>query len=309
MIRIAMLGLMVVAPLLIVAGVSAEARIVFHLRDDAGAPVDTAKVNVFFDMADRSKGVRVVSHTDTNGICEVVGQTRGVIEVSLEKEGYYRSKGEICLISQGDEHAVSMGRWQPWPLRKDMVLPKVRNPEAVRTERSGWLVTKQLNRWVGFDVRAHDYVAPWGKGCTADFEVMFDWDGVVGSRYNGMTLRMRFPEKNAGGYWQNRYLGSDILGVYNADPHATYVSEFSWSEVVERDAHGRARKWNRRLFDSAQVLVCRSRCRLDEKGKLERACYFQVSNLEFACDTEGVAMRFVSAYNPLPNGVNLECSR
>ena len=48
---------------------------------------------------------------------------------------------------------------------------------------------------------------------------------------------------------------------------------------------------------------------LDEKGKLERACYFQVSNLEFACDTEGVAMRFVSAYNPLPNGVNLECSR
>ena len=36
--------------------------------------------------------------------------------------------------------ADSMGRWQPWPLRKDMVLPKVRNPDAVRTERSGWLV-------------------------------------------------------------------------------------------------------------------------------------------------------------------------
>ena len=46
MIRVAMLGLMVVAPLLIVAGVSADARIVFYLRDDAGAPVDTAKVNV-----------------------------------------------------------------------------------------------------------------------------------------------------------------------------------------------------------------------------------------------------------------------
>ena len=35
MIRIAMFGLVLVAPLLIVAVVSAEARIVFHLRYDA----------------------------------------------------------------------------------------------------------------------------------------------------------------------------------------------------------------------------------------------------------------------------------
>lgn len=46
----------------------AEARVEFHVVDDIGKPVPNAKVNVFFDMMDRSKGRRITGDTDTNGV-------------------------------------------------------------------------------------------------------------------------------------------------------------------------------------------------------------------------------------------------
>ena len=41
----------------------ARARVEFKVVDDDGRPVHGANVNVFFDMADRSKGKRVLTRT------------------------------------------------------------------------------------------------------------------------------------------------------------------------------------------------------------------------------------------------------
>ena len=84
----------------------AKARIEFRVVDDTGCPVKGANVNVFFDMADRSKGRRVIEQTDTNGVCIAEEKTKGVLEIEVSREGYYRSGDLISFINMGHEHDV-----------------------------------------------------------------------------------------------------------------------------------------------------------------------------------------------------------
>lgn len=55
----------------------AEARVEFYVVDDMGNPVHNARVNVFFDMMDRSRGRRVLGNTDTNGVFVAEARTGG----------------------------------------------------------------------------------------------------------------------------------------------------------------------------------------------------------------------------------------
>ena len=96
----------------------AEARIEFHIVDDIGNPVHNAKVDVFFDMIDRSKGQRLVGNTDTNGVFVAEGKTGGILEVEVTGDHHYRSKRKISFIAMGSEHNVSGGRWQPWGAKR-----------------------------------------------------------------------------------------------------------------------------------------------------------------------------------------------
>ena len=59
----------------------ANARVLFRVLNDLQNPVAGAKVNVFFDMADRVEGRYVVGITDTNGVCVIEGKTVGVFAI------------------------------------------------------------------------------------------------------------------------------------------------------------------------------------------------------------------------------------
>ena len=88
----------------------ADARVEFHVVDDVGKPVPLAKVNVFFDMMDRSKGRRIIGDTDTNGIFVAEAKTGGVLEIEVSREGHYRSTDLISFIGMGHEHEVIKGK-------------------------------------------------------------------------------------------------------------------------------------------------------------------------------------------------------
>ena len=68
----------------------AKAKIEFRVVDDTGCPVKGAVVNVFFDMADRSKGRRVIEQTDTNGVCIAEERTKGVLPMRANRFFSYR---------------------------------------------------------------------------------------------------------------------------------------------------------------------------------------------------------------------------
>ena len=152
----------------------AEARVVFRVLDDGGAPVQGATVDVFFDMADRSKGRRVVVRTDTNGICVAEAKTKGVLKIKVSCDRYYSTRDEICFITMGQEHEVKNGKWQPWGMVKNVALLPIKNPIARIADASDWKWTKELNKWIGFDLMKYDFVKPYGEGEDSDMEVMFD---------------------------------------------------------------------------------------------------------------------------------------
>ena len=94
--------------------VGAKAKVNFKVVDDVGNPVQGAIVNVFFDMADRSKGQRLIDTTDTNGVFVAEEKTKGVLEIMVSRDGYYATNDEISFIDMGREHEVVDGKWQPW---------------------------------------------------------------------------------------------------------------------------------------------------------------------------------------------------
>ena len=287
----------------------ADARIVFKVLDDGGNPVKGASVDVFFDMAARSKARRVVVRTDTNGICVAEAKTKGVLKIKVSCDGYYSSYDEICFIAMGHEHEVRRGRWQPWGMDKEMVLRPVKNPLAVKVPVERWRIASVTNQWIGFDLENYDFVKPHGKGVVADMEVKVDWDGLRFPNSAGMDVFMRFTEKYAGGYYQDRVMGSDFKDAYFALTNAAYIKEFQFFEHPIRDAHGIMVRFDKSIFDPAKVLVVRSRCVLDEQGRLKEARYSQIADFGFSCADTGWCIMLQTTYNPTPNDTNLEPKR
>ena len=288
------------------------ADVEFKVVDDDGRPVHGANVNVFFDMADRSKGKRVIAQTDTNGICALEEKTMGVLEIEVSREGYYRTVDEISYISMGREHEVKGGNWQPWGMCRQIILLPVKNPVARIVESPDWKWTKELYKWIGFDLIKYDFVKPFGVDEHSDMEVMFEWDGKwKQEEYNGMALHIRFPAKFSGGYYADKTPGSEYIGIYQADTNGIYNANFTYSEwVSSRNKRGYATGYERRSFDLSKVLVVRSRCTLNEDGSLKTAHYFQLHGIKFSGDNKkGVALKFLSIYNPTPNDTNLEPKR
>lgn len=285
----------------------ALANVEFRVLDEVGNPIRGAKVNVFFDMADRSKGVWITATTDTNGVCIAEAKTKGVLEIEVSGEGYYRTKDKISLIVMGQEHEVKGGRWMPWGMRRDVVLRPVSCPKAIRLATHDWIDTKVINEWVGFDLQKYDYVAPVGKGEVSDMEIKFDWDGNYGSKHNGMAVSLRFPTKFAGGYYSDKKSWSDFTGVYSAQTNEVYEQNFHYERRPIRDAKGRIIGGEGEKFDQSKVLVVRSRCIVDAYGNFVSAQYAELFNLQFSCTPDkSASIKFNTIYNPAPNDTNLE---
>ena len=285
----------------------ALARVEFRVLDEGGNPIQGAKVSAFFDMADRSKGELVIETTDTNGVCIAEAKTKGVLEIEVSGEGYYRTKDKISLIIMGQEHEVKGGRWMPWGMRRDFVLRPISCPKAIRLAKHDWIDTKTINEWVGFDLQKYDYVVPVGKGEVSDMEIKFEWDGNYGSKHNGMAVSLRFPAKFSGGYYYDKKPWSDFTGVYYAQTNAVYEQNFHYERRPIRDAKGRKIGGVGEKFDQSKVLVVRSRCNVDAYGNLVSAQYAELFNLQFSCTPDkSASIKFNTIYNPTPNDTNLE---
>ena len=285
----------------------AKARVQIRVVDDEGLPVSNATVNAYFEMVMRPGGGIVSATTDTNGVAVVEGMTNLEIHYRAEKDGYYMSKDGIEMFSMSHRYEVKGGKWQPWGMQKEIVLRPVRRPQAIRVPCHDWLETKAINQWIGFDLEKYDFVAPVGKGEVKDFDLRFDWDGMYGSKHNGMSVTLRFNSDFSGGYYANKTTWSKFTGVYCAKTNAVYSREFRYERYPVRDAHGRIVGGVGEKFDQSKVLVVRSRCVLDDKGNLVSARYFQISGLEFSATPEGRAgICFNTIYNPTPNDPNLE---
>ena len=289
----------------------ADTSVEFRIVDDCGEPVINAVVEVLFDMIDRSKAVKKVGETDVNGYCRLRGISGGQLKIRVSKKGYYDSNDQCSFLTANDgqmQNRVKGGRWLPWNAEKCLVLRPVKQPVAIRQRNSGFRHTNAIGRWLKFDVEYGDFVYPDGQGRASDFEVLFNWNGKLGREYTGMEVSIRFTDEYSGGYYADKIGCSDFKGVYSFDRDKALVKEMSFFAKEERDARGkRVVKRTERLFDTEKMFVARSRCVVDaETGALLDCNYFQVANIQFGCDIDGIVFMVQSFFNQTQNDVNLE---
>ena len=283
----------------------AETKIVLKVVDDMGVIVSNATVNIFFGMNFRPNGHMATGETDETGIFTAVEKTCGdEIEISVAKSGYYPSKRKLCYATMGKERLVKGGRWMPYCDVQQMVLRKRRNPvETVRFW--AFRYTKEVNSWIGFDIEKNDFVRPYGIGMVADFEVYIDWDGEWLPKYKGMAVEIRFVEPFSGYYKTPTNTESSFIGPYTADPAASYAQNAKFSEQVRSDG-----EIDESHFNKSNCWVVRSRCKVDEKGKLISANYTVIHEITFACKKGGIAgFSIIGFFNSTPNDTNLEPKR
>jgi len=278
----------------------AVAQIKLIVLDDNGVPVENASTKAVFDMTTYTE--TQVGTTDTNGVCILTDRTRGnSIRLYVEKDGYYKSERNLCLIGPIHAHSVSAGLWQPSPLRETIHLRKKRFP--AQTVGLGDVLTVPVtNRWFGFDMASRTYAAPYGNGVRSDVEFFVTWDGLPPTQSRFCKLQMRFKDVSAGGYYAPLVLESSFPYSYTAaDPFLQNISEIC---IVNRNGDPHMTKIP---FREGSEFVFRTRCVLSEEGGVVVANYGSIRGVKIVPSWEGLpTLRFVYVFNPAANDRNLE---
>ena len=240
-------------------GAMAEIRL--KVVDDRGAPVTNANVRAIMDMP--SDEYSMFGKTDTNGEHVVRGKTNGnYIKFLVDKDGYYGSYRRMTYVQMHAEHDVKDGKWQPYGEEQRIQLRHIHNPIEL-TQGTLFADIAATNQWIGFDMMAKDFVRPFGKGDTADFEVRAVWDGKSPTESRLCYGELRFTHPVAGGCYVEKVSESSYPYVYCADRNGKY--ETSSLKVVNRMGEPGLTKIP---FKENCVLVVRTRCVIDEETKV-----------------------------------------
>lgn len=278
-------------------------RIDAHVVDDEGTPVRDAEVKAVFAFQDGERSGSYVS--DSNGVAVVEGITTGhYVELNLSKEGYYDSKVKYRYLRLAENRPVKDGRWQPWGKEERIVLRKVRNPTKLVYPRDQCFDSdlNVTNENIGYDMEIGDWIHPFGKGMVADFYVMFLSDGGTPMTSKYSVLQISFPKPNGAAYIQNLQEQSEFKGVYEAETNRFADLSVSLENRRVDNSH-----YRRRQLGDKDILVIRSRCIVDEYGKIVSANYSSLNYFTFSTSYNSPGCCRLSYYfNPTPNDTNLE---
>ena len=279
----------------------AEAKFCLKVCDDIGSPVSNASVRVFFDMLPLPHSV--YGKTDTNGVCAIKGKTNGnKVAFFAGKDGYYGSRETTTFVKMGEEREVKNGMWQPYGEEISILLKPIKNPQRLcSVPVKDYKFTDAICKWVGYDLEKNDFVRPYGAGDVSDFEVYLDWDRVYSmTDCRQAGYKVRFDGPWSGYYEVQLEAESEFPTPYGAETNATFLKE---AEFYDRYAGKRVRN----TFDKSKCWGVRSRCKVDEQGRLIAANYSVVRLLGMSGSRALKAgFGFVGAFNPTPNDTNLE---
>ena len=272
--------------------------------NDEGGMVSNATIKVFMGMNFRSKGYWIEGETDEDGIFLAQGKTCGdEIEILVSKEGFYTSKRKLSVAEMGHEHEVKDGKWLPYGVVETLQLRHIHNPVALCSFGFGsGKDVPSTNVWIGVDMACGDFIKPYGKGERADFEVMVEWDGRPPVDCKHCTAHLRFVGLLSGGYYAANVQESEYPYVYRANAN----NNFSLRHV-KVICRGEERQDKECPLGNGNVLVTRTRCVLDDKGRLKSACYGFIRIFDADASWDGrPTMRLAWVFNDNENDTNLE---
>ena len=151
----------------------------------------------------------------------------------------------------------------------------------------------------GFDLKVHDWIAPYGKGEVADFSI----DYLEESMTNGLfscTGAVVFAGLN-GAYVMKKNKSKAFWSVHEADTNAVYAQHFPFYYFPAED--GSRREYRHDTINEDEYLVLRTRVETDSFGNVKSANYSKI----YGPFLVGRGLRFrESCFNPTPNDPNIE---
>lgn len=169
---------------------NANAKITLTVVDEAGLPVENARVGVGYIelLWWDSKSTGLSGNSDSEGCFSASHNSSNSVGYRAEKDGYYQSFGEYRFKQ------IQNGHWEPWNPEVTVVMRKKENPVSMYARDT--LLTKitipVVDKEVGFDFVEFDWVAPHGKGKISD--IYFILNGTyINERNYDMKLKLRFP--------------------------------------------------------------------------------------------------------------------
>jgi hypothetical protein len=269
--------------------------------DESGAPVEGATVRADYLGATASDGSVERAWTDSGGIATVTGRSVFYVALTASKDGFYQSGTRVYAKE------VVNGK-EAYPDRKiKVVLREKRNPIPLYAKRySGEIPVAE--EWIGFDLEVGGWVAPYGKGTSAD--ILFRYEGTGTDFFNAQgKLEIKFPSPGDGIADISREVdySSQLRIPHEASVDGYTLKEKRWSYRIGKGVL--STEYSR---DESKFYFLRVRSSVDDEGNILQSNYAKIYR-DIAFDPRmkkherGVAwVVFTYYFNPTPNDHNLE---
>lgn len=273
--------------------------------DDEDSPIADATVNVLMGMLNNAQSHWIRGVTDTNGVFGLEGKTCGnEIIITISKNGYYDSNRTLCYVDMRARHSVKDGKWQPWGKEERIVLRKIKN-QIKMVHLSKNFSMPATNSFIGFDMKVADWVKPYGRGEYADFCIKYFGDGIPVPNYKQIGCVVAFTNCFCGAYIERKLMDSEFKTPYAAETNAHYLTSFEYIRKI--DSNG---QMYRRELTDAEDLVARTRCVVDNEGRIVKCNYCRIGKVFFNTGRDGGGETLLEYdFNPTPNDTNLEPKR
>lgn len=257
----------------------AIARECFHVVDECGSPVADARVIGGFQIGDGMDDyVAIDGLTDAKGEYVAEGFVKRTLHYQISREGYYDVEDRIVYGEGKERPSYEDGKWRPFGDIRTITMKRIKRLGSLsvlkgKGSRVGRWTIPARERWIGFDLEAFDWTAPYGSGLNDD--VLLFFRSSVRNEYFDFRFSMDVCFTNnplAGAYICKKDTGSCLEWSENADADRQYLKCFSF--VFERKPDG-ARVVD--TLDEDSYMVFRTRTKTDEYGNLVSAHYGVIS--------------------------------
>lgn len=249
--------------------------------------------------------------TDEHGMAHVEGKCGGRIYFHVMKDGWYDSGETILQFAHTGNVSLQNGKWQPYGMKHKIVLRPIRNQIRMHSpEGSFFKKIPKAGEPMGLDLFACDWVAPYGKGETADLLLQYDIKENEEEKLE--TLTFSFPNPGDGIYRRHCFRRSWFREDYNASADSSqYEKQMAFHRKskfsIVASGWGVGEKEENLVSQNdigeEDFLVLRTRSQKDENGHMNSCHYSKIVRpIGFA---KGI-LKLKWLTNPTPNDTNLE---
>lgn len=281
----------------------------FKVLDFLGSPISNATVRVNTlkkwipgENFGRDVMMDVYGNTDTNGEVSITFLCKSMnFSYSVGADGYYGAGGGIGFARSGGGFTLRQTQFET---NLVVMLKPIVNPVPmcvvempVDADKGMRYPNGAISGAWGFDMKVGDWIAPCGRGSTADFFVEYSKEHFAKDK--ALDCALVFTNNLYDGFYIAKCTGTRFRSDYTANTNAVFTKRLDF------DSWGKKYKNNlaTRLLDDDEYIVIRTRTKCDDNGQIVSAYYAKIYGPigfwgEFTCTG--------SYFNPNENDPNLE---